>query len=96
MVALDEGQATLGRLMSNGDGTFALFETAITSASNTFAAVGKLTLRLQRLLKEVARLTVLRILEVCLAILRALQRVVENRDHIKGLVASTGLLALLV
>ena len=49
---------------------------------NLLALVRQPPLRLQRLLEEVADRTVLRVLEVGLAILRALQRMIEDGDDV--------------
>ena len=54
--------------------------------------VGKLALRLKRMLDKVAHFTLLRVLQVGLAILGALERVIEDRDDVVGFVARTGLL----
>src|SRR4051812_44119666 len=42
LVVADEGQAKLGRLMSNGNGTFTLYESALASAANAAPATGRL------------------------------------------------------
>src|SRR4051812_37840370 len=42
LVATDEGQAKYGRLMSNGDGTFTLYETPLAGAVSEALSVGRL------------------------------------------------------